>query len=519
MEAIRNPQAPKSGTSILWPIILLTIGFLSYTSYSYVTMERATIMAHWAEHRCSPFVMAAAYFLKPDSDPQSPGEFAGNNFQFCIKTLVQDVMSIVMAPLTAVMKEQAQGTNIIMDVFNSIKAAIKTMMDQFMAYFAPIFKTFDTITYQIGIIFQKLKSAFQKANAMLLSTVFIGLSFIETLNNIINLTIKVIFIILDIMIALLVILFFVLWPLIPLLIIPVILAISQLGGSRGADAESRKGSFCFVPETPVLLEDGNVRRIDELRLGDRLQSGSTVEGVLVMDGTTTTLYDLEGIHVSGSHLVKGEDGWHSVAEDSRVKAVCFRVPRLYCLNTSDRIIPIQNAANKPVQFRDWEEIDADDEEGMEGWDRLISRMLGKVTTEGDVDGTFCLMDPRITVPTTQGIKAIQDLRIGDQIELSFNNPTRIIGLVKGRIAGHGDPGWMSSCIKKISTATYVRQTTLTDPTDPTDHVVGCHVITDSGRLLIHLHGQVAELRDFTEVGVDRIAHTYSFVAKRLTRRK
>ena len=74
MEAIRNPQlrAPTN-TSITWPIILITLGFLSYTSYKYVNMERETIIAHWAEQRCNPFVMAVAYYLKPDTDPQSPG--------------------------------------------------------------------------------------------------------------------------------------------------------------------------------------------------------------------------------------------------------------------------------------------------------------------------------------------------------------------------------------------------------------------------------------------------------------
>jgi len=497
----------------LWPIILITIGFLSYTIYGYVNLERETIMADWANNRCNPLVIIAAAYLKPDADPQSPGDFASENFQFCMKGIVNSIMAIVMAPVSFVMNEQANGVKIVMDSFNAIREVIANMMKQFMAFFAPVFKKFNDITYQIGIVFQKLKSAFQKANSMLLSTVFIGLSFIQTMNNMINLTIKVVFIILDIMIALLVILFFVLWPLIPLLIIPVIIAISSLGGARGQAAASRKGAFCFVPETPLCLEGGGVCRIDEVKIGTRLQNGSTVEGILVLEGMDTTLFDLEGIHVSGSHLVKGADGWHSVAEDERARAVPFRVPRLYCLNTSDRIIPIQNAAGTAIQFRDWEEIDAEDKEGQEGWDKLVSRILGKVTDLSSSD-TFCLMDPQMTVPTPMGIRRLQDLRIGDLIELSYNNSTRVIGLVKGRVQGRGDPGWMASCIQKISTATYVRQTTLQAGGD---ELIGSHVITESGRLMVHRGGQLIELRDFTEVGVHQIAHTYSFVARRLNR--
>jgi len=517
MEAIRNPQlnlpAPKS--SILWPIILITIGFLSYTAYSYVNMERDTIMADWANQRCSPFVMIAAGYLKPDDDPQSPSDFATGNFQFCMKHLVQDIMAIVMAPVSFVMAEQANGIKIVMDAFNSIREVIANMMKQFMSFFEPVFKKFNDITYQIGIVFQKLRSSFQKANAMLLSSVFIGLSFIETMNNLINLTIKIVFIILDIMIALLVILFFVLWPLIPLLIIPVILAITSLGGSRGDGASSRKGFFCFVPETPVCLEGGGTCRIDEVQIGTKLLNGSTIEGILVLEGMETPLFDLEGIHVSGSHLVKGMDRWHSVAEDERARAVPFRVPLLYCLNTSDRIIPIQTATGTTIQFRDWEEIEADDEEGQEGWDKLVSRILGKVTDLSPND-TFCLMDPQMAIPTTAGIRPLQDLRIGDRIELSYNNSTRVIGIVKGRVQGRGDSGWMSSCIQKISTATYVRQTTLQKAEE---ELIGTHVITESGRLVVHQGGRTVELRDFTEVGIHQIAHTYSFVARRLNRSK
>ena len=515
MQAIRdagkNLEPPKS--AILWPIVLITIGFLSYAAYTYVNMERETIMADWAGNRCNPFVMIAASYLKPPSDPSTPMSFAADNFQFCMKTFVQTAMAAAMAPVTAVVQEQASGMNLITELLNSIRAIIKTMMDQFMSFMDPFLKRFNAITYQVGITFQKLKSAFQKANATLLSAVFIGLSFIETMQNMINLTIKIVFIILDIMIAIIAILFFILWPLIPFVIMPVIDAISALGGSRGKGAESRRGQFCFVPETPVVMEDGSTGRIDSLKVGDRLLNGHTVEGILLFDGTTTPLFVLEGIRVSGSHLVKGISGWHSVADDTRAHAAGISAPLLYCLNTSNRIIPIRSTSGTVIEFRDWEEIAADDLEGQEGWDRLVSRMLGKVQPDtSELDNAFCLMDPTITVPTSKGLKALEELRIGDEIELSYNNPTRVIGLVLGRVQGRGSNGWIASCIEKTSTATYVRRTTL-EPS--TEYLYGRHVITESGILVAYVRGHAHQLRDFTEVGTDRIADTYSFVDGRL----
>ena len=99
-EAGKNLEPPKS--AILWPIILITIGFLSYTAYTYVNMERETIMADWPNQRCNPFVMIAASYLKPPSDPSTPMSFAADNFQFCMKTLVEGAMAAAMAPSTRV---------------------------------------------------------------------------------------------------------------------------------------------------------------------------------------------------------------------------------------------------------------------------------------------------------------------------------------------------------------------------------------------------------------------------------
>ena len=516
MQELRETKLnlPPAKVAVLWPIVLITLAFLSFTTYKYVNMERETIMANWPENRCNPLIMAIAYFMKPEIDPQSPGEFAANNFKFCTKGLVQEVMSIVMMPVTFVTNQQATATNAIIKTLNRVKEIIATMMAQFMSFLEPFFKKFNDITFQIGIIFQKLKSAFQKANATLISTVFIGISFITTMQNMMNLTIKIVFIILDIMIAIIIILFFILWPLIPFVIIPVINSISSLGGSRGQGAEDRRGFFCFVPETEVILETGEGRRIDAVQLGDRLQNGTTVEGILTLDGTDTPLFVLEGIRVSGSHLVKGATGWHSVAEDPRATPISYKAPLLYCLNTSDRTIPLRSEKGT-VLFRDWEEIEDNDTVGQEGWNRLVAKRLGTVMPTSAPD-TFCLMDPAMQVQTVQGLKPLQELRIGDEIELSYNRSTRVLGIVEGRVFGRGHSGWMSSCIEKITTAIYARRTTILHSTEPLN---GRHVITDSGRLLVSLQGKVTELRDFTEVGIDGLPATYPFVKSRLAQMK
>jgi hypothetical protein len=190
------------------------------------------------------------------------------------------------------------------------------------------------------------------------------------------------------------------------------------------------------------------------------------------------------------------------------------VERLYCLNTSNRLIPIVNETGATVLFRDWEEIAEDDEKGQQGWAQMVASMIGSMRPTTDQD-TFCLMDPRIKIPTPNGPKSLEEMQIGDKIELSYNRSTRVIGIVEGLVIGQATSDWLSGCIEKKYTPTGLIHHRLTTLQHSTDFIKGKHLITDSGLLVVHINGSVRQLRDFTEVGIDRIHETYPFVARRL----
>ena len=322
-------------------------------------------------------------------------------------------------------------------------------------------------------------------------------------------------IIIAIMAAIIILLFFILFPFIPILIMPVIVAIIAIGGVLGAQAAENQGVFCFTGDTPILLADGSTKPIQEIVLGDALANGSLVEGFFTFDGLQTPLFVIEGIRVSGSHLVQFEKGWHSVDEDSRALPIKERASFLYCLNTSNQIIPVQTSKGPTLLFRDWEEIDARDSIGKKGWNQLVSSLLGGVESPSQ-ESPFCLMDPTILIPTPSGPKPLASLQIGDFIELSYNNPTRVQGLVDGLVNGERTHHWLNGCIEKTYSSTaskkYRRLTTL-KPSEST--VKGRHIITESGTLIAYVNGQVLRLRDFTEVGIDALHRTYPFVAERL----
>ena len=388
-------------------------------------------------------------------------------------------------------------------------------MDTFMSFITPFFEKFKNVSYQIGIVVQHLKMAIGRVNAILTSFIYQGLSLVIGIQNMIQFIFVVILIILAILVALLIIFFFILFPFIPTLILPVILIIiAGAVGGMAATAGVMGDSFCFEPSTSVRLEDGTTKPISEIRMGDMLEGGATVEGILQMDGSTTILYELEGIHVSGSHLVYNDEKgkWLSVSEDSRATPITEKSPVLYCLNTSNRIIPVQTVKGTTLKFRDWEEIGENDDVGQAGWDALVSKIVG---VSGVNDDTFSLMDGKNTVPTEDGIKSLNMIRLGDKLQLSYNRATKVIGIVDGRVKGTYSTGWMSGCIERVYMSTERPYSRLSTIRVGEDYLVGRHLITESGEFIVNVNGSTIKIRDFTEVGADRIHLTYPFVSERL----
>ena len=510
-------QAPTKGamTYEVLPFIGLTVAMVALTGFTLSYMERSVIMNNWPAMRCNVLVMFASYYFKPPDDPRTEAQFATDNFQFCMKSLVHEVTEAAMAPFQEVFGSHASIAGVMTEMLNAIREIIHAIYEAFLSFIEPFLKRFENVVYQLSATTQHLKAAFQRVNAMALSMVFSGLTMIKGLQNAIDFIIKVVMIILVVLVVLIILLFFVLFPFIPLILSVIAVIVATASASVAAAAGGMQGTFCFTPDTRIVLETGEVKPISDLVLGERLSpAGGTVTGILTLDGQGEPLYDLSGIRVSGSHLVQGPSGeWHSVEDDARAVLTQVSSPVLYCLNTTTHVIPVMTADNHgAVLFRDWEEMDEDDEEAHKGWTALVSDMLGGVDEGGGGHGTFSLMDPKNIVFTgRRGIQAIEDIELGDEILALGDTWTRVIGIVEGTVTGTFSNGWMTSCIE-ASRNHWKRVTTLADGTAS---VRGKHLITDRGVFRVVSFAGYAIVRDFTEVGADKIGGTYSFVASSL----
>lgn len=178
-------------------------------------------------------------------------------------------------------------------------------------------------------------------------------------------------------------------------------------------------------------------------------------------------------------------------------------PRLICLNTSTRTIPIGG-----YTFRDWEELTPDLQTE---WNALIASMLGS-TSVTDAD-EYPILSGAWFLKTSEGQIHLRDVQIGMKIHDLAGKLTKVLGIYEGEAVPltverfwHTDSIWWkneSSWMQKAG-----------NPTTPFKRK-GFHLVTDSGTFMIFDETQGYGVRDFTEVGSERIAETYEWMKRRL----
>ncbi len=131
--------------------------------------------------------------------------------------------------------------------------------------------------------------------------------------------------------------------------------------SRGARAAGSwlKKTVCFHPDTLVTMEDGSVKKMCEIKIGDILKGGNRVEAVMEIMGNADNPYYViysdvleDEIMVTGTHQIfsKKQDKFVFVSEHEDAKKSIFWGQKMSCLITEDHTIPVGEYV-----FWDWED--------------------------------------------------------------------------------------------------------------------------------------------------------------------
>jgi hypothetical protein len=522
-----------------WPFMLITFGLLFILGLTIAGLERSNVMKNWDKRRCELPVMAASTFFKPDSDARTRTEFAKDNFSFCMKSSVDKFMQLLMHPINTIFGKHMDIASSALDSMNSIRNITQTMYNTLLGFLDQYYRKFNASVYEMSRITQYMRMAMRRANAMMMSMLYTGITMFRGMLNTIQFIIKVVLIICGIMIAIIIILIFVLFPFIPLImatlgaIITAVLSLTMvISGDIANQASSDKGGFCFSEDVNIIVKDasGNevLKSVKDIKIGDVLgNTCGTVTAIILMDGTHVPLYNLEGINVSGTHLVQTINGkWDSVANDSRAKLQSCTSKILYCFNTTTHTIPVYSPTIKSfILFRDWEELAENDEVGQFMWNYTI---LNKLNKNSNYDKwkrclkpaqTYPLLGPKVKIKCTDGtFRDVSSLNIFDSILDSKGCTQQVLGVIEGEISASeselDDDEWKAELYELEGNiwirgeSTYLKGDTIKR---------GYTIITETGEFIIWDKSVKKEIlvRDFTDIGYNSIYETYPFVASRL----
>ena len=516
-----------------WPFMLLTFGLLFGLGITISSIEKTVVMNNWDKRRCDFPIMIASAFFKPETDTRSSGQFAKENFNFCIKTYVDQFMEMLMIPINIIFDKQIGLTTNALNMINSLRVVTKTMYDNFKAYLDVYFKKFNKSISEISRIIQYLRMAMQKINAVMMSMVYTGISIYRGIVNTIQFIIKVILTICGIMLAIMIILIFILFPFIPMILAVIAMIIYSINilsnlfedSSSGtlSTASSYRDGFCFSKDTIIVTENGH-KKVHDIKIGDRLNNCGKVTTVIKMNGKGIKLFNLNGIYVSGSHLVKDKE-WKLVKDDPRAIQTDIESDILYCFNTTTHNIPVYSN-DSTIIFRDWEEMEENDTYGHYLWNYLILTTLNMSYNYSKwKDGLKVTEMPlmNLSVKTKNGFINISELHISDKILDRNGNEQEILGTIVGTTTTQNTTNTQNTQNrrnKEWHTALYEFDNGIwiKGNSTATDILEGRTLITETGEFIIWDNKEKL-VRDFTEIGYNRIHETYQFISDRLRNNK
>lgn len=485
---------------------ILTFGLVAGLGIVFAQTDRQNVMAHWDEQRCSLPVMVAGNMYQPVKDTRSGLEFAQENFTFCTKRIIKEVFTAALAPFVTVIGSQMDAANVVQEIMNGMRTMLGNFQRVFTDLIDGVFQRFMAVGFQLRHTYEMFLSAMQRAFAIATSTVFLGISMVVGIENTYKFIIKVVVIIIGILVGLMILLFLVLIPVLPV-IFTAIAALTAIGVG-GLDA----GAFCFTPITSVELITGESCQMKDLKLGDTLKNGAIIEGILRVSGENVPLYQLGTTIVSGDHLVLYAPlkKWILVKDHPEATPQIKHEPLLICLNTSSHTIPIGEHV-----FRDWEEMPENRPDLQEEWGKMIADLLD--TPHTDYADAYCILSGSWLVhEKRKGEIRLDQVQIGDSIRDYMDYYTKVIGVYSGcESVLTATPYWYSESVWWLRDGEWA-QRHCTIGKEVQD---GFHLITDSGTFLISNGKKINQVRDFTEVGWNRISQTYQWMQQALASHK
>jgi len=388
------------------------IMLLTFAIGIYIAIENGasalTVGTNWPENRCQPQYMLLAGLFGYD---------VNENFQFCLNQIIQDKTKGATGPFASGMMGFTGILSNLMDSANSFRVTLATLVGGILKIISEFQARFTALASRIKITAVRMKVMMNRVYGMMFSIIYMGLS---AVTGVLNFGDSFVFKFVD--------------------------------------------TFCFPPDTAIALENGVVKPISEIELGDFLEGGHRVNSVYQFAADGQEMVRLGSVEVSSNHFVQFSGRWIAAKDHPDAYKIADwsggTTRPLICLSTEDHIIDLQG-----FRFADYDET----EEGNSKTQDWINTSLNG----GRRDGTSRPGTPRpgtpypetsydIGVSLTTKIKTLNGLQEIGKVELGtyITKTDRVIGIQRslitdvsklpsGQIIGSGTLVWIPQTNKWI----------------------------------------------------------------------
>ena len=361
---INNTYDPLSyfdlyGNSVIIFIFMTLFVFLVY-SYCKIMQTRESIADDWINQRCKPQNIPFAGFIT-HPEGTSAFQYTNDNFQYCVQDILKNITGYALQPFQFMIQTLTKVFSKFSDAIQQTREATNKLRNGIKDFAQDVLSRILNVMIPIQTMFIALLDTFQKIQGSMTAGLYTMLGTYYTLQAlmgaILELIIKVLITLVVIIVGLWVMPFT--WPaaasmtaIFLAISIPLAIIIYFMTEVLHIKSSGIPKLRCFDRKTRIYLQDGSFKHIQDIKINDILQDNSIVTAKIKVTSKELDMYNLNGITVSESHIVKCSDKWIPVKyHPLAIKIDNYNEPYLYCLNTSSKIIVLNN-----IIYTDWDEV-------------------------------------------------------------------------------------------------------------------------------------------------------------------
>jgi hypothetical protein len=400
---------------------ILIAGLVLYIIYINVMKKAKYYQDNWDTERCNPTILPFAGFINKTND-KTVFQYTGENFQYCVQNIIQGFAGASLDPFNYTIRLLTELYSSISEIVNTLRGFV----DYIRNCLSDIFGTFFGKVVNVVISVVRILTVIRDVMTRSLGTIVLTYYYVQ---SVFVTSFSALGTFAEIMIGLLVVLSVFLavliivatfnpyaWYAVALYGLAYVLIAVPVSYIIYLNSTLPKSGTCFDKNTLFKLSNGNTVPISQLKIGDILEDGTTINCHLTLDASDEIMYRLNDIIVSGTHPVLYNNEWILVSCHPNVEKIMnYTEKNIYCVNTCNKKIMINN-----ITFSDWDDVYNENryQNLLNNFKNKHLNNIHKYYDKGFSDSTLIKM-------MDGSLKTISEIKVGEMLDKSI----KVYGIV------------------------------------------------------------------------------------------